>query len=253
MMDSKAPKVLTEMAVGLPERDRIILADDSPDALNLMTKALENKGFDVIQATSGTECMDKFVNNDCNLVVLDFMMPGSNGIEILRKIRKYRDPEELPVVMITARQSKELLKIAVSNGVNDFMLKPIRGADFANRIERLLIKLNDRQISQILNSLNVSDPSTLDPDTRQNLNSQNLMSYPFSIGDVKCCAILETGKNPHMVAKIPPEKMAEQVVLIAKGGFLWNAIWPRRLKPKFSVTKRVFNDNTDLSELLEGT
>jgi two-component system chemotaxis response regulator CheY len=244
-------KPAIEIIIGPNKNDRILLADDSPDAVNLMKKALENSGYEVVTTINGTECFEKFIQSDFQMVVLDFQMPGSNGIETLRRIRKHRNPEELPVVMITAKQSKDLLKSAIRSGVNDFILKPFLGSDLSKRVEKILVKLTEEQISRILMSLNVADMSTLDGESKKTLSSKGLTSYPFTIGHIKCCAILKLGINPHIVSKHSPQKMADELVLIAKGGFLWNTIWPRQLKSKFSVTKHVFNDNTDLSELLD--
>lgn len=229
--------------------DTVLIADDSEVALHLMNTALETRGYKVITVTNGNECIEKFVNSEVQLVVIDYKLPDTNGIELLKKIRSFKTPEELPVLMITALQEKEVLQDAIKNGINDFILKPTRANDFAKRIERLLIKINNDDLKNILLSLNIADQSKFDSEIRSSLTSRNLISYPFRFGDIECCAVMEKGKDPHVLAKKSPKELESHLVLIAKGGFLWNTIWPRQSQPKYLVTTHILNDKEDLKGL----
>ena len=83
------------------------------------------------------------------------------------------------------------------------------------------------------------------------LTNQNLISYPFKIGDTKGYAILKSGHNMQALAKLPIAILVEEVVLIAKGGMLWNSIWPRQVKTSFLESKSLLNSYEDLFELLK--
>ncbi len=229
--------------------DTVLIVDDSQAALNLMSTALEGRNFNVITVTNGNECVDRFVNSEVQLVVLDYKLPDTTGIELLKKIRRFKTPEELPVLMITALQEKKVLHEAIKNGVNDFILKPTRANDFSKRVERLLVKVSNKDLQLILQSLNVADPSKFEADVRANLAAKNLVCYPFKIGDIECCAVLQKGKNPHSLAVKKPSELESELVLIAKGGFLWNTIWPRNSQPKFLVMTHILNDKEDLKEI----
>ncbi len=219
----------------LATKDKILIADDSPDALNLMRKALEAHGYEVATVTSGTACIDAFINSNVQLCLIDFVMPDQDGIETVRKLREYRTSEELPIILVTQMHDKDLVIEAVKSGVNDFIMKPIRPLDFCQRIERFLVKLTIADIVKILLSMNVSDPSNLDVELRKNILNQNLASYPFKIGEMNCCAILERSKDPHSIARLNPDKISDHLVMMAKSGVLWNVIWPRHRKAKFSL------------------
>jgi two-component system chemotaxis response regulator CheY len=234
-----------------PKRHHVLVADDSPDVLNLMRRVLESKGYVTDSASTGEICLEKFLNGDFQLLVLDFMMPGLNGVDVVKEIRKYRSPEEFPIIMITAKQSRELVNLALKSGVNDFIIKPLRSSDFSRRIEKNLVWVGDEDVPKILSSLSYSDSSAFNSEIRKNLTNQNLISYPFKIGDTKGYAILKSGHNIQALAKLPIASLVEEVVLIAKGGILWNTIWPRQVKTSFLETKNSFNSYEDLFELLK--
>jgi DNA-binding response OmpR family regulator len=234
----------------LEEENTILIVDDSPDALNMMKKVLEMKKYSVLTASTGSQSIELFLNSEIQLMVIDFYLPDMNGIEILKKVRKYKTPEELPVIMITAQQSKTLLQEAIKSGVNDFILKPTRANDFGKRVESLLRKISHEDLIKILLSIHIPDPSTLNSESNNTLSSTNQTSFPFKIDNIDCCLFFENGKNPHMMAKYDAKTLEDEVVVIAKGGFLWNTIWPRKTNAKFLVTKESLNESDDLTDLM---
>lgn len=231
-------------------RGRVLLAEDSPDAQALMRKSLEKIGFEVVAVDDGHLCLEKFTQSEFNLVVIDFVMPKLNGLEVLREIRKHRAPEELPVIMITAKQKKELVKIAIKNGVNDFFIKPVKSSLFSERINQHLLQFTGKEITKILHSLNVADSTSLSPKLKAILSSNQLSAYPFEYQGVKCCALIENGKNPHVLARQDEKEIKKQLTLLGKGGFLWNVIWPIGEKIPFQFPRDIFNNEEDLSNLL---
>jgi len=232
-------------------KDKVLVADDSPDIVNFMKKLLQNHGYEVTTVASGAACLEALQKTKFQLLLLDFMMPGLNGIDILKKIRTDQTLDDLVVIMVTALQSKVLLRSAIKNGVNDFILKPISVEVFNQRVEKFLVKIQHSDISKMLLSLNIMDSSTLDQKIRKNLQKHKLNSYPFKIGTTKCCAILDVGKNPHALVQHTPQQLENEIVIIGKSGFLWNLIWPRQTQEKFAITRKIFNENEDLAELVD--
>jgi len=206
---------------------RILVAEDSEDVRELIKACLEKAGNIVDTVEDGSQAINQFLTADYNLVILDFIMPEVNGIEVLKTIRATKSSEQLPVVMITAKQKNSLVIEAARNGVNDFFVKPLRPSFIKERISNLLMSLDDGEIADILLNLNLPDPNELNPELNRKLQELSLSAYPFTHKEVKCCAIFRTGKDPRYIAGLPPDRMIQEVVLYGKGGFLWNVIWPK--------------------------
>ncbi len=209
------------------EQPRILLADDSPEALMIMSRILSKKGVDVTQVSNGQDALDAFINSDFDLILLDHKMPDKTGLEVLETIRKHRSPEEQAVIIITGSQDKDVVKAAIGLQVNDFFVKPIRAGIFFQRILRHLIRFSDEEVRDCLSHLNVSDSTGLPPEIRASLQAENLVAYPFQKENISCFAIVEKGKNPHFIAKNSDEtKLESEVTVLGKGGFLWNVVYP---------------------------
>lgn len=114
------------------ETKRILIVEDDSEINKLLSIIISEMGHDFVAAYSGTEGLLQLENNDFNLVLLDLMLPGMDGIEVLREIRK---KSSIPVIIISAKSGIEdkvkLLKI----GADDYMTKPIERAEVEARIE----------------------------------------------------------------------------------------------------------------------
>ena len=102
--------------------NRILIVDDEPLNLDLLDQELEEMGLVTERALNGSEALSKLNTANPDLVLLDYQMPGMNGIEVLREIRG-RD-KNLPVIIITAYGTIERAVEAVKAGANDFITKP---------------------------------------------------------------------------------------------------------------------------------
>lgn len=103
----------------------ILVVDDNEMNRDLLSRRLIRKGFDAPTADDAYQALDWLDANPCDLVLLDIMMPGMSGIEMLEKIRETRDPTELPIIMATAKDSREDVVGALNVGANDYVTKPI--------------------------------------------------------------------------------------------------------------------------------
>jgi len=103
----------------------ILVVDDLPANRDLMVRRLERSGFNVIAAASGPEALEVVGRGNIDLVLLDIMMPGMTGIDVLRTIRMSRSSAALPVVMVTAKTDSEDVVEALSLGANDYVTKPV--------------------------------------------------------------------------------------------------------------------------------
>src|SRR5215510_4837071 len=115
---------------------RILIVDDEPLNLDLLDQELAELGHVTERATDGSEALSKLDTANPDLVILDYQMPGMNGIEVLREIRK-RD-QNLPVIIITAYGTIERAVEAVKAGANDFITKPFDPEHLALVVKKAL-------------------------------------------------------------------------------------------------------------------
>jgi len=102
--------------------DKILIVDDEPFNLDLLEQELSDLGYAVVRAETGAAALTQIDKVAPDLVLLDYLMPGMNGIEVLQTIRKTQN--DLPIVMITAYGTIDLAVEAIKAGADDFITKP---------------------------------------------------------------------------------------------------------------------------------
>ncbi len=118
----------------------ILVVDDNEDIRNLLTLVLENEGYLVTQGVDGGECLEIIQDKPFDLLLLDVMMPGMSGIEVLKAIRgnKEKKINQLPICMITAKSSIEDIDEALEHGATSYIVKPFRPIALAEKVNALL-------------------------------------------------------------------------------------------------------------------
>ena len=117
---------------------RILCVDDDPANLQLLEAMLEPRAYEVIQAKSGKETLEKIAEQRIDLVLLDVMMPEINGFDVCRLIKEDEQYRGIPIIMITALRSKEDRIRGIEAGVEDFISKPFDQEEVLARIKMLL-------------------------------------------------------------------------------------------------------------------
>ncbi len=115
----------------------ILIVDDNEFVLRPLSRYLTEEGYRVLEARTGDEALSK-VEEHVDLVILDVMMPGLSGIEVLEKLRQSYSDDELPVIMATATSGSEQIVQAFELGANDYITKPL---DFPVVLARLKTRL----------------------------------------------------------------------------------------------------------------
>lgn len=113
----------------------ILLVEDDISLADWVSEYLIEQNFNVIHVERGDLVIDKITNNDIDLVLLDVMLPGLNGIEVCRIIRQYC---QVPIIMLTARADEFDEVIGLEAGANDYVIKPVRPRALLARINRQL-------------------------------------------------------------------------------------------------------------------
>ncbi len=117
--------------------NKILLIEDDLALTKLYRVALESKGFQVEEAHDGTEGMQKIAGGGYDLVVLDLMLPGINGFDILKDLRKAEATKNLPVVVLTNLTGPEVNNLPAL-GISDLVLKAaVTPAEFTERVEKV--------------------------------------------------------------------------------------------------------------------
>lgn len=123
----------------------VLIVDDDKNIRKLMRAVLERSGYNVYTASDGKEALELTDNVKINLAVVDVMMPNMDGYEFTRTLRTLND--ELPVLMVSAKQLSEDRKQGFLAGIDDYMVKPVDLEEFLLHVKALLrrAKINDEK------------------------------------------------------------------------------------------------------------
>jgi len=122
----------------MKDKPVILVVDDQPQNIELLEAHLAPQGYEVVKAASGEEALEKLSNNQIDLVLLDVMMPGMSGIEVLEKLRADKKTRLIPVVMVTVlKETADRVK-ALEAGCDDFISKPFDKHELLARVKSLL-------------------------------------------------------------------------------------------------------------------
>jgi DNA-binding response OmpR family regulator len=117
---------------------RILIVDDEPHIRRLLAVRLEAEHFDVIETEDGASGLAALAAHSPDLVLLDLMMPGANGFEVLSRIRSNPRHKDVPVIILTAKGQDTDRELALAGGANDFVTKPFSPLKLIARIHQLL-------------------------------------------------------------------------------------------------------------------
>jgi len=120
------------------KRNKILVVDDQPANVRLLSVILKAEGYDVLQAYSGEEALEKTETELPDLILLDIMMPRIDGYEVCKRIRENEETKAIPIVMITALRGLDEKVKALDIGADDFISKPIDKLEVLARVRSLL-------------------------------------------------------------------------------------------------------------------
>ncbi|BES65509.1 response regulator transcription factor [Gottschalkiaceae bacterium SANA] len=133
-------------------KEKILIVDDEEHIRELLRVNLESAGYEVVEAETGEEALIQ-LNDQVALVVLDYMLPQMDGLEVLRTIRKNPRTVNLPVLMLTARNEEIDAVLGLEMGADDYIGKPFRVREFLARVKAALrrnsVKEENGEISRL--------------------------------------------------------------------------------------------------------
>lgn len=116
----------------------ILVVDDNPSNCDLLCRRLQRKGFYCSVANSGQAALDAVQACVPDMILLDVMMPGMDGLEVLTRLRQQFNSVELPILMVTAKNANEDIISAFDKGANDYIEKPVEFAVMLARVKHHL-------------------------------------------------------------------------------------------------------------------
>lgn len=119
-------------------RPLILIADDDPDILALVSFRLERAGYEVVQARNGEEAVHVALDRRPDLAVLDVMMPRIDGYEATRRLREHEETSRMPVILLTAHVQEEDIARGFDAGADDYVKKPFSPQELGARVQAVL-------------------------------------------------------------------------------------------------------------------
>ncbi len=118
--------------------EKILIVDDSPTELNLMSTPLQNSGYRVITAINGEEALEKAEQEQPDLIVLDVVMPKKNGFQVCRQLKNSPETKAIKVLMLTSKDQSSDRFWGLKQGADEYMTKPFAEKELLANVAKLL-------------------------------------------------------------------------------------------------------------------
>ena len=123
----------------IPERgSKVLVVDDSRTVRNFLQKMLRQGGFDTLEAADGQTGVTLALTHQPDLIIMDVVMPGMNGFQATRKLRRAPETRGIPIIIMSGNQEAIDNFWATKIGANDFMMKPFNRKEIFRRLEKVL-------------------------------------------------------------------------------------------------------------------
>jgi DNA-binding response OmpR family regulator len=116
----------------------VMIIEDEPDAADLFAEMMQLNRYRVLKTYSGTPAMALIEQEKPDLIILDIMMPGVSGLDVLRYLRASADFGGIPVVVVSARVSPDAIAEAMNAGATVYLTKPVSYTDLKNAVDGLV-------------------------------------------------------------------------------------------------------------------
>lgn len=164
---------------------KIFIIEDDPDILELVQYNLEKDGFTVETATNGESGLRDVAKSKPDLLILDLMLPGMDGLEVCRRLRRLPQTAVLPVIMLTAKGEESDVIVGLEIGADDYMVKPFSPKELIARVRAVL-----RRGSAVQTGTNVVrvGPLTIDSE-RHEVRVDNVL-LPLTLAEFRLLSTL---------------------------------------------------------------
>ncbi len=117
---------------------KILIVDDSPTEQYVLTQHLQNAGHQTVTASDGEEGLDVAKSEQPDLVLMDVVMPGLNGFQATRKLKRDPSTAQIPVVIVTTKDQDTDREWGLRQGASDYLVKPVEASELLDKVGQLL-------------------------------------------------------------------------------------------------------------------
>ena len=148
---------------------KILIIEDEKAVREMLCFTLKNDGFEILEAEDSNSALDALKENEIDLILLDWMLPGKQGIEISRLIRSSSEIKDIPIIMLTAKSDESDKVLGLESGADDYVTKPFSPKELVARIKALLRRTAPQKDMEVVKYGNI----TLNPVTHKVTDGEN--------------------------------------------------------------------------------
>ena len=148
---------------------KVLIIEDEKAVREMLCFTLKNNGFEILEADDSNSALDALKENEINLILLDWMLPGKQGIEISKLLRSSSETKNIPIIMLTAKSDESDKVLGLESGADDYITKPFSPKELVARIKALLRRTAPQKDMEVVKYGNI----TLNPMTHKVTDGEN--------------------------------------------------------------------------------
>jgi two-component system copper resistance phosphate regulon response regulator CusR len=157
----------------------ILVVEDEPNVISVLKRGLADHGFEVSAASNGLTGLQMALSHPFDLIILDLMLPGMDGVQICKNIREQKP--DVPILMLTALDATENIVNGLDSGADDYMVKPFKIMELAARLRTLMRRRGGNELSKNLFKIGNIELDTDAKVARQNNTTLNLTPTEYRL------------------------------------------------------------------------
>ena len=126
-------------------KEKILIVEDEKDIIKMLDYNLKKEGFRVIDARDGEDALDLAMREHPDLILLDLMLPGMDGLEVCKSLKKESKTSPIPIIMLTAKSQESDKVLGLGLGADDYITKPFSPGELIARIKALLRRASEKE------------------------------------------------------------------------------------------------------------
>ncbi len=126
-------------------KEKILIVEDEKDIIKMLEYNLKKEGFRVIAAGDGEDAIDLAIRGQPDLILLDLMLPGMDGLEVCKALKKENKASAIPIIMLTAKSQESDKVVGLELGADDYITKPFSPRELIARIKAVLRRVNEKE------------------------------------------------------------------------------------------------------------
>lgn len=160
-------------------KERILVIDDEEDILELLRYNLNREGYKVVSASSGEKCLQKVASEKPDLIVLDLMLPGIDGLEVTKILKSDSNTLHIPIIMLTAKGEEADIVAGLELGADDYVTKPFSPRILIARVRAVIRRKDKSKKDDDLETIQVHD-IVINPRKREILAKDKQVDLTFT-------------------------------------------------------------------------